>query len=231
MNKAEPGLYQLLLTEAIVQKLQELDSHLITQQAYLHTEEAPDRMALHLAKLIHTAIASVNKEERLKIGGELTQKLIQILVHSNQPNTDTLAHENLALPPRMLKAITAKRPDGSTDQIAEPIIDLLDTTLLTNAKGEPRIGSQIMSEIPSAQRIDLVMAFIRKSGIRPLMDALRFHCQSGKSLRVLTTTYTGSTEAAALEMLADIGAEMNPTPDYMQKRGCSKEPRVFQRLL
>ena len=39
------------------------------------------------------------------------------------------------------------------------------------------------------------MAFIRRSGITPLLDALRRHCERGRPLRVLTTTYTGSTEA------------------------------------
>ena len=78
----------------------------------------------------------------------------------------------------------------------EPLIPLLDTTLLTNAPGEPRVGNQLLTELHSADRIDLVMAFIRRSGIAPLLDTLRSHCQSGRALRVLTTTYTGSTEGA-----------------------------------
>ena len=45
------------------------------------------------------------------------------------------------------------------------------------------------------------MAFIRWSGVRPLIDALRRHCEAGKPLRVLTTTYTNSTEQRALDEL------------------------------
>jgi HKD family nuclease len=45
--------------------------------------------------------------------------------------------------------------------------------LLTNAPGEPRVGSQLETEIHSADRIDLLMAFIRRSGIAPLLAALR----------------------------------------------------------
>ena len=54
----------------------------------------------------------------------------------------------------------------------EPLIPLLDTTLLTNAPGEPRVGNQLLTELHSADRIDLVMAFIRRSGIGPLLDTL-----------------------------------------------------------
>ena len=52
------------------------------------------------------------------------------------------------------------------------------------------------------------MAFVRWSGILPLLDALREHCQAERGLRVLTTTYTGSTEARALDALRDAGAEV-----------------------
>ena len=216
MNEIDRGLYQSLLTESLVQQLQELDARLTARHSDLHVEEAPDRLAMHLAKVIQTAIASLSKDKRIEVGGELTQKLIQLLVDSTPAND--LLTEKLSLPPRMLKAIDGKKPDGSVDQIQEPLIDLLDPTLLTTANGEPRIGSQIISEIPSAERIDLVMAFIRKSGIRPMMDALRFHCESGKSLRVLTTTYTGSTEAAALDLLASIGAEIKVSYDESNTR-------------
>ena len=50
-----------------------------------------------------------------------------------------------------------------------PLIPLLDTTLLTNAPGEPRVGAQILTEMESADRIDVVMAFIRRSGLAPMM--------------------------------------------------------------
>ncbi|MEI2637415.1 MAG: DEAD/DEAH box helicase family protein, partial [Microthrixaceae bacterium] len=95
---------------------------------------------------------------------------------------------------------------------------LLDTTLLTNAPGEPGLWAQLRSEIASADRIDLVMAFIRRSGISPLYDALKRHCGSGRELRVLTTTYTGSTEQAALEQLVDLGATVKVSYDLSGTR-------------
>ena len=89
----------------------------------------------------------------------------------------------------------------------------MDTTLLTNAPGEPRVGHQVLTEIRSADRIDVVMAFIRRSGIAPLMPALREHCAAGRGLRVLTTSYTGSTEARALDELRDAGADIRVSYD------------------
>ena len=92
--------------------------------------------------------------------------------------------------------------------IAQPLIPLLDTALLTNSPGEPVVGSQLRAEIDSADRIDVVMAFIRRSGIAPLLGALRDHAEAGRPIRFLTTTYTGTTEARALDELAGAGAEV-----------------------
>ena len=57
------------------------------------------------------------------------------------------------------------------------------------------------------------MAFIRRSGIGPLLDALRRHCEAGRPLRVLTTTYTDSTERRALDQLVDLGADVRISYD------------------
>ncbi len=75
------------------------------------------------------------------------------------------------------------------------------------------MGLQILQEIESSDAIDVVMAFVRKSGIRPLLPALRRHVERGRRLRVLTTTYTGSTEAAALDLLAELGADIRVSYD------------------
>ena len=118
----------------------------------------------------------------------------------------------------MLHAVLGRRPDGSVDSIAEPLIPLLDTTLLTNAPGEPSLWNQLRSEIESADAIDVVMAFIRHSGISPLLDALRRHCERDRPLRILTTTYTGSTEGRALDLLTDLGADVRVSYDLTTTR-------------
>ena len=121
-------------------------------------------------------------------------------------------------PGTVLRAVLGRTPDGRVEAMPEPLIPLLDTTLLTNAPGEPRVGNQLLTELHSADRIDLVMAFIRRSGIAPLLDTLRSHCQSGRALRVLTTTYTGSTEGRALDALSELGADIRVSYDMSSTR-------------
>jgi superfamily II DNA or RNA helicase len=62
------------------------------------------------------------------------------------------------------------------------------------------------------------MAFIRRSGIMSIRDDLKRHVDTGKRVRVLTTTYTGSTEAEALELLSSLGAEVRVSYDTSTTR-------------
>jgi hypothetical protein len=62
------------------------------------------------------------------------------------------------------------------------------------------------------------MAFVRWSGIRPLLESLRRHCRHGKSLRVVTTTYTNSTELHALDELTGLGADIKVSYDTASTR-------------
>jgi superfamily II DNA or RNA helicase len=116
-------------------------------------------------------------------------------------------------PGKVLTALLRRNPDGTSRDIKTPLTPLLDTVLLANSPGEPRVGHQILQEIDSADRIDLIMAFIRKSGIVPMLPALKQHCAEGRCLRVLTTSYTGSTEPDALDALRSIGAEIRVSYD------------------
>ncbi len=62
------------------------------------------------------------------------------------------------------------------------------------------------------------------------LDALRAHCAGGGELRVLTTTYTGSTEAAALDRFATLGAEVrvsyDMTHDAAPRQGVAVPPAL-----
>jgi superfamily II DNA or RNA helicase/HKD family nuclease len=210
------GLYEVLITEALAARLRDQESSLEVIQKELRAADAADRLAFHLERLIRRALSAVDEEQRVAEGVELAQRLI---AHIDAAVSGArLAGEAPVAPGTVLRALLGRRPDGTGEPLPEPLIPLLDTALLTNAPGEPRVGNQILAEIPSADRIDVVMAFVRWTGLYPLLDALRRHCERGATLRVLTTTYTGSTEARALDELRRIGAETRVSYDTRTTR-------------
>ncbi|MGE3655170.1 MAG: DEAD/DEAH box helicase family protein [Mycolicibacterium sp.] len=181
----------------------------------LHTAEAADRIALHVSRVLEQSLAAMNDSDRVQVGIQVARDLISRLAEVVR-HTDTSATP--VDPGEVLHAILHRRPDGTPQPITEPLIPLLDSTLLTNAPGEPGLLNQLGAEIDSADAIDVVMAFIRRSGINPLLASLRRHCEHGRPLRVLTTIYTGSTERAALEQLADLGADIRISYDVSTTR-------------
>jgi superfamily II DNA or RNA helicase len=121
-------------------------------------------------------------------------------------------------PGRVLVALLERLPDGRPQEMERPLTPLLDTTVFTNAPGEPAVGHELRGEVPSADAIDAVIAFVRWSGVRPLTEALRRHCEAGKPLRILTTTYTNSTEQRALDELERLGAQIEVSYDTSSTR-------------
>ncbi|MFN3219819.1 MAG: DUF3427 domain-containing protein [Acidimicrobiales bacterium] len=215
MTEPTPGLYEQLVTERLRAKLDELAGQLVKTSA-LESAEASDRIAWHVSNQIDQALRDVPDRDRVRVGVAVARALLDRLGEFAEVDADPGDRPVDAA--EVLHAILRPNPDGTAAALDVPLIPLLDTTLLTNAPGEPGLWHQLRSEIASADEIDVVMAFIRRSGIKPLTDALRRHCADGRPLRVLTTTYTDSTERAALDLLASLGADIRVSYDTSTTR-------------
>lgn len=221
VDRLGAGIYEDLLEPRLLRQLgvlvgDDIDSDTTrTLVRELQNAEAADRLAMHIDKLIRSAVDSLSADDRALAGTELLNKLIKRL-NELAPRADLT--QEVPIRPRILQAVHDTGPDGSMRRIGAPITPLLDTTLLTNAPGEPQIGAQIRSEFDSAQSIDVVMAFIRISGLNLILENVERHVVRGGRLRVLTTTYTGSTQAEALQRLVDAGAEVRVSYDISGTR-------------
>ena len=203
-----PGLYEELLTRGFAQEVAELEAQGFTAlQSTPTAAEARVLLARHLLRLLTRALSD-------STGDEATDRQLDIArrVHAALSALDgetTAPDDAIAEPARLLTAIL-RRPPGPAhvEDPTRPEIPLTASDLLVNARGEPRIGHSIAAEIPSADRIDLVCAFIRWHGVRLISTSLREFRALGRPLRIITTVYTGSTEQKALDHLAELGARL-----------------------
>jgi superfamily II DNA or RNA helicase/HKD family nuclease len=211
------GLHERLLTKRLASTLVHIDdTKMRVVLGDLDPGSAADRVAQHLAPLIAASINDESDAARVERAAHFATALVRALADSGVD--ESVLDEVLVDPPRLLRAIERLQPDGSPRAIDQPLTPLGDTTVLTNAPGEPKVGYELRAEIASADRVDVVMAFIRWSGVRPLIDVIRRHCADGKRVRVLTTTYTGSTEQRALDELRSAGAEIRVSYDTTHTR-------------
>ena len=217
VHELEPGLYEALLTGALDKRLAGLVAAAVAPELRkLADAEAADRLSRHLAAILARAIEALPEQGRAQAGASIVENLIELLsAQSDAVDRDVDVPID---PARVLSAILRRRPDGSAEALETPLTPLLDTTLLTNSRGEPAVGHELRAEVHSSDSIDVVMAFVRLSGINPMLDALRRHCRDGKKLRLVTTTYTNSTELRALDELARLGAEIRVSYDTASTR-------------
>ncbi len=209
------GLHETLITEALLAELGRLPNSLVAEPRALELGEAADRLAVHVGLVLRRALDGLSDEDRVERGVQLARRLVEEI---GAVLEDVSPGERPVEPGQILSAVFKRLPTGAPATLRAPLIPLLDTTLLTNAPGEPRVGLQIEAELDSADRVDVVMAFIRRSGLRPLLPGLKRAVREGRPVRVLTTTYTGSTEGAALDELVDLGAKVRVSYDSSTTR-------------
>jgi superfamily II DNA or RNA helicase/HKD family nuclease len=220
MNTSDTEPQRGLYEAAITHRLERLLAGLTSDDPLTRAIEAADAdlvVAHHLVPLIRRAVAGQPIDRRVANALALANDIVAVLrTHSPQAvdNDDAIAEVA-----QVLLAITptADLP-GQTTSLPRPSTPLNESDLLTNARGEPSIGHEIELELASADEVDLICAFIRWSGIRQLREPIRRLAEAGKPVRIVTTTYLGSTERRALDELVRLGAKVRVSYDDVNTR-------------
>ena len=161
MSETPGGLYEALLTGRVQQLIDQLpDDRLAAEVGSLANAESADRVSRHIGRLLAQAIESMPERERATRAVQLAAEVIGHLQTITAGRDLGFAAEVPTAPAQVLRSILRLQPDGSRELIERPLTPLLDTTVLTNAHGEPAVAHELRAEIPSADGIDVLMAFI-----------------------------------------------------------------------
>jgi superfamily II DNA or RNA helicase/HKD family nuclease len=231
------GLYDLLLTEGLARSLSSLDPNSAAVQSL--SGGAPELLVDAIARQLGAILDDVGGDDaeqarrQLEIVNELLVMLRRRLAAGDSVGTDegSAARIDLVAPP--LRVLRAVRRDRQFP--APPETGLAAPWLFTAGKGSPSLLQEIRRELASADQVDILVSFITVSGVRKLQDVLQqitatgAQAQSATRLRILTTTYTGATEARALDELARLpGCEVRVSLDGRRTRLHAKA-WLFQR--
>lgn len=224
------GLYDLLLTESLAQRLEPDRAQLQTLTAEA-TQPLVEALTQQLARLLDDLPGDDGERtaQQLALVNSLLVGLRQRLAAEHGSATADIV-DLIASPAQRLTAI---QRDGHFD--TPPALGLAAPWLFTAGKGSPSLLQEIRRELASADRVDILVSFITVSGVRKLRDVLEAITAVGAAsagtarLRILTTTYTGATEARALDELARLpGCEVRVSLDGRRTRLHAKA-WLFQR--
>jgi superfamily II DNA or RNA helicase/HKD family nuclease len=231
------GLYDLLLTESLTRALATIDSN--SADVLALKGGASEFLADVITRQLATILEDVSGDDadktkrQLELVNELLVMLRQRLnagACSNGTSTSAEVVDLVASPLRVLRAVQRDHQFP-----ASPEIGLAVPWLFTAGKGSPSLLQEIRRELASSDQVDILVSFITVSGVRKLQDVLQQITAIGgqgraaKRLRILTTTYTGATEARALDELARLpGCEVRVSLDGRRTRLHAKA-WLFQR--
>jgi superfamily II DNA or RNA helicase/HKD family nuclease len=207
MAKLARGVYEHLVTEHLATQLAEIEPDLV-KRVDLDATDAHEVLARHIAALTRRALRSVRGNDRTRLADQiaLVNRIAATIADAtHEHNTDDLvaaSHDLLtAIVDRPAQAIPITFP-------SRPEVPLSSSELLVNGRGQPRIGSEIVREMASADHVDLLCAVIKWHGLRLIVGAVQDLIKRGGRLRVITTTYMGATDQRAIDRLIQLGAEV-----------------------
>ncbi|MFC8848678.1 MULTISPECIES: DUF3427 domain-containing protein [unclassified Micromonospora] len=207
MDEPGVGIYEHLITGQLAAHLHHLDPAHV-QHHPLDPADAHHPLTRHLAALISRALQSVpSGDDKLHRQVDLTNHIAEAIAALSPAATDH--HDQVADARNLLHAIAAPpTPPAQPTFPARPTTPLSTGALLVNGRHQPRIGHEVTHEMASAERVDLLCAFIKWHGLRIVEPAIRELTARGGALRVITTTYLGATDQRALDRLAELGADI-----------------------
>ncbi|MEV6283375.1 DUF3427 domain-containing protein [Kribbella sp. NPDC051770] len=204
----KPGIYDALVTQGLLEALRQSDD-VTSSTGKVDDADQPEVLSRHLREAVLRVLQSTRDEaKRLVIVNDLLSQLAQ--------HADALPEPPLE---RLLSVGEAAGPGVQSVALTRPTTPLSDAALLTNAHGEPALGTELRAEIDSSNEVDLLCAFVKWHGLRVLEPELQRLRLRGAPLRVITTTYMGATDRRALDRLVqDFGAEVKVQYDALRTR-------------
>lgn len=196
------GLYEQIINKSLEAELENTDK--LSTTAPIDRAEASKVLAKYIAEIVEKGLDNV-----IDNGGDissqvaLTNRIISTIVSETEDDEfDEMSVAKRA--EQLLSLFDKKNSILALDEkaaIIRPETSLAQSSLFTGAIHEPQMYSELKKEIVSCNRIDMLVSFIKWSGLRLLINELETFTKNGGKLRIITTSYMGATDVKAIEEL------------------------------
>lgn len=203
----ELGLYEQIINKLFEVKLDGLDEHVF----YIGKQPmTKDNVASYLSRYLYGLFIDVfsqfnQDEESVEKAVNLANEIIKHLAQRFYIEDTNLLSAKSEILTAVIDKTKCEYPDIA-EHICDitPITSLVRSTLFTGSSKQVSLESELKREIQSADEICLLVSFIKKTGLNLIYNQLKNYTQNGKRLRVITTTYTCTTDYNAVKKLAEL---------------------------
>lgn len=202
------GLYEQLITKLIYTKLKALDKNIFYyKETAIDKNEAVRILSQYLNDVIRFALSLISGEKSINRQIEISNKIIRLL--QKEVSSNTFDDDLIQTEAKILNAVISRVDSGIVDfekhlREITPYTRLSQSELFTGSNAGISLESEIKKEILSSDKINLLVSFIKWTGIRIFEKELTEFTRSGGELKVMTTSYMGATDLKAIEFLANL---------------------------
>ena len=196
------GLYEQIINKGLETELSSTDK--LSATAPIDSAEASRVLAKYIAEVVEKGLDNVADN-----GGDvnsqvaLANRIISTIINETKENE--LDEMTVAERAEQLLALFDKKNSilaiDEKAAIIRPETSIAQSSLFTGAIHEPQMFTELKKEIISCNQIDMLVSFIKWSGLRLITDELAAFTQNGGELRIITTSYMGATDVKAIEEL------------------------------
>lgn len=196
------GLYEQVISRELDSELASTDK--LSQTAPIDSEEASKILSKYVAEIVEKGLENVKDNGGdLSSQVELVNRIVSTITsETHEPEFDS---QSVAQRAEQLLALMDKQNNilavNEKAEIVRPETSIAMSSLFTGAVHEPQMYTELKKEIVSCNRIDMLVSFIKWSGLRLIMSELSEFTQKGGELRFITTAYMGATDVKAIEEL------------------------------
>lgn len=199
------GLYEQPINKKLNKELEELADNFAVDKEQIDDEEAAGILSKYVKNVVEQSLRNISDS-----GSDLNEQLALVnkVINAIQAGTNTDIAELALVNDEQLLSVTDKtntaQAVNQNVKTIRPVTSIAQSSLFTGAMHEPQMFSELKKEIFSCDSIDMLVSFIKWSGLRLLIDALREFTDKGGKLRVITTSYMGATDIKAINELAKL---------------------------
>ena len=206
------GLYEQVINKEILQQLNKIEQeNFIIDKDKMDKEEAKVILSQYITQVIRKSLNYIRDKEK-----EDSEKLIKqieacndiISILSKVSNEEDIKKYEIDKNGEMLTALYSKVNNKralNSKKATRPVTPLSQSSLFTGSGQEPNMLGELNKEILSCDSIDLLVSFVKWSGIRCIIESLReATINNNKKLRIITTSYMGATDVKAIEELSKL---------------------------
>lgn len=215
------GLYEQVINNIMQQHLDQISTEMtLVQTSPIDSAESSKILSVYLALVLRDVLDYIEGENgaldnRIALCNNLIEYIAATIEKGEsgfRPScqlADLVRDKIIHKDAKLLLALVDKKGtqmalNSEKATLIRPDTSIAENSLFTGAIHEPSMVSELKKEIRTCDRIELLVSFIKWSGLRLILSELQEFTSHGGSLRVITTSYMGATDFKAIEKLSSL---------------------------